>query len=300
MSKKSIMLVLMLILMASPTWALGPWTHVAITQEVCEESTSWPNKKLCCEEHMDACMFGLMMADATVFHYVTNFKKYQLMHNWATDEKCFEYARDREEEAFCVGLTLHSAQDSLSHNYWVPDSVKNSKVIAEAVAHPFVESKIDDEYRQKYPNLEYDTTYYLREENIDKFCLGEDSILNRASGLDLSWECNALAGAVSKGGMYQQVFLVGPLMNYAYKAFIKVSALAPIPKWRPYEEDAKKFTRQALQDQWPILDASGKPLDPTGYDSLKLSNIGWRILSVMLIISLAVIMLLQLKRLLKK
>jgi len=292
--KKQLILVLFAVLLLSfDVRSFGPWTHTAMLQELCAEPDDWPYKKLCCN-NLDACMFGLLETDATVFHYVTNFKKYQLMHSWATPDKCLEYARNEGERAVCIGMALHCAQDSISHNRFVPDSVKNSKVIAEAIAHPFVESKVDDEYRAKHPNLEYDTTYYLRDENIDKYCKGPDSIINRAAGLDLSWECDALAGAVSKGGMYQSVFLVGPLMNYGYKLFIKVSALVPVPKWYPYEQDAKEFSRMVFRDEWP------RQLDPTGYESLRLSNIGWYILQWIVIISLVVVLVKTLKRRSKK
>lgn len=92
---KKLILLLTIVLILLPTVnAFGPWSHVAMLQEVCDESYSWPNKELCCVKEKDSCFFGMLETDATVFYYVTNFKKYSGTHSWGTVEKCFEYAQD--------------------------------------------------------------------------------------------------------------------------------------------------------------------------------------------------------------
>ena len=271
------MLLLLLFFMPKPAAAFGPDTHVALMQELCSESYSWPNKDLCCNQYKDQCMLGLLETDATVFYYGTSFHKYQVMHSWDTVDKCFEYAKDQGEKAVCVGMSIHNSEDAVSHNFFVPDVTKQWLAFPEELVHPFAESSIDSRYRAEYPMLEADITGYLSDANVKRYCSDKGSIINRATGLDLSWECGALAGAVSKGGFYQSVFLVGPLMNYAYKGFIAISGLLPINNWDTYSSQAKVFAREAFQGQYE------RTYDPSGYTSLQLANFGWQIARMVLV-----------------
>lgn len=282
--------VIILALTMTSALALGPRTHVALLNELCNEDYSWPNKNLCCEQHKDICMAGMLETDRDVFHYFTDFKKYEVDHSWNTVKQCFAVARDSSERAWCEGNALHLAMDSISHNEFIPDQTEKWVIFAEPVTHVFLESGIDD----RYPSVQDETTVYLSEEILSKYCKGTDSIAYRSTGKVSDWECDALAGSVSQGGMYQSVFLVGPLMNAGYQAFIKVSGLLPTIAWEPYSEKAKALARQVFQDSWPTQ------YDPTGYEALGLANLGWEVLSTIIIIALVVLILIYGRRIIKK
>lgn len=299
MRKIWIFLIMLGVLLSPPALAFGPRTHFGLMGDLCAESNDWPNKRLCCVEHYDACITGNVLTDSTVFHYVTSFRKYQGTHNWGNYERCVETARDREEEAFCVGVGLHLAQDSVSHNMYVPETTQHWSLFAEAVTHPFIESNLDNDYIRKNPNMDTDLTYYLSDENLIKFCGGEDNtnpdnIMYRSTGMDLHWECNAVVGAVSEGGMYQSVFLAGWFMNTGYDIFIKLSDFLPALDWQPYEQKAKELSRQVFQDNPP------RQYDPTGFEALNLAEVGYKFVTWIIIIALAILIMVIIIRRVRK
>jgi hypothetical protein len=112
--------------------------------------------------------------------------------------------------------------------------------------------------------------------------------------MDLSWECDALAGAVSKGGMYQSVFLIGPLINYGYKAFIAFSGYLPHVEWSGYEQQAKELSRQAFRDIMPTQH------DPTGYQALRIANMGYWIVATLFIMGASIFIIRRIVRYIKQ
>lgn len=282
--------VLMLFLTMNSALAYGPRTHVTLLDQLCAESNSWPNKGLCCGQYKDFCMAGMLETDRDVFHYFTNFKKYELDHSWNTVTNCFKVARDAPERAWCEGIALHLTMDSISHNEYIPDQTKQWVIFPQPVTHVFLESGIDD----LYPSVQDEATVYLSPEILNKYCKGTDSISYRSTGKESDWECDALAGAVSKGGMYQSVFLVGSLMNWGYQAFITVSGLLPTIPFQSYEDLSKELCRQTFQDIWPTQ------YDPTGYEALGLANLGWNVLSMLIIIAMVVVIGINVFKLIKR
>lgn len=285
MKKLPFILALVLLVSAVSVLGYGPRTHTQIWNEICaDKSYSSPDKDLCCMQEPDACVFGMTSTDRDVFHYLSDFKKYQKDHSWATYSTCRQKAAESgsdREMAYCVGLGLHLTMDSISHNVMIPDQVMAWGAIQEPLAHVVSESGVDD----KYPATDKQNALYFTPQNIQFFCKSSSSIATRSTGVQSTWECDALADAVSNGANYQsRYFIAGPIMNFAYQVFIKISGLFPLEPWEPHHQQSLALCKQTLQGNYPTTQFP----DPTGYEALDIANIGYKIMITVVEIGLVI------------
>lgn len=283
--KKPLIFSLVFVLLATSVLALGPRTHTQWLNEVCADS-SWtsPDKELCCVKQQDACYIGMTSTDRDVFHYVSDFKKYAKDHSWATYFNCRQQAalaNSERDMAYCVGLGIHLTMDGVSHNSMIPAQVVTWKTISEPIAHIVLESGLDD----KYAATDAQNGRYFTTSNVDYFCRSPNSIATRSTGVQSTWECGALADAVANGANYQsKVFIAGPVMNFVYQGFIKISGLFPLINWEPYHQEALTLVKGTLQGSYPTVEYP----DPTGYEALDIANYGYKLTTSLIVVGLAI------------
>lgn len=185
--KRLLVLVTLILLISNIASAWGPYTHFSKFKKALDDATIISPIKDACLANYDACVAGIEAADVSVIYYYTAFQDYQSLHDWNYQTKLKSLASTPEQEAFAIGYGVHLVQDTVSHNFYVPDKIRTTK-IPNALLHPVIELKIDPMYYSA------DAPHML--DKIDQFV----PLMNEASGGEKDWSSEATILRTAIGG----------------------------------------------------------------------------------------------------
>ena len=243
--------VLILILYTKNVESWGPNFHLNVTTEGLMESEPTLIKQLIVD-NLDGCYAGLIYADVGIFYYYTNFKLYRGLHNYNTVDEILRLAENNKERAFAYCFKIHLAEDSISHNFFVPAAIKRTK-IPNYIIHPIVELRIEGLYLNPIANR-------LMERHAEY-----DKLVEKATGRDWSSEASKLNTILGGGNFYTQAFaadsstFIGRTQNKLFKfVALFVSDKSVIDYYRLSVDAAKGVIRGETNN-----------LDPSGEKALR-------------------------------
>lgn len=232
--------------------AYGPNTHLNITvSEMNEISSTNLVKQLIYKnaDTLDYCHMGLMFPDVSVIYYYTSFKDYKALHDWNLYTKLIELAKDENERAFAYCYGMHLAADSISHNYYVPDSIRRTKMFPNLILHPVLEIAVEGQFYMP----ETAGTFNRWNEVIP--------LMKEASGKDWSYEAKVLNEAIGGNSFYQTAY-APPKSGFINRFYAWLSSILekvmPQSVGLPYRELTKSSIAQIFEGTHPALDPSGE------------------------------------------
>ena len=240
-------ILLFLIGFVSISYAWGPNTHMAITEQALSDAPNTIIKQII-TDNIDAYYAGLMFPDVTVIYYYTNFKTYRATHNWDFFYKCLELAVSDDERAFCYGIGTHMAQDCVAHNKYVPLKLHEFNM-PNWFFHPLVEAKVESHY------LRPETTHAM--DSADQYMPLTIKALNR----DFTSEMYTLRTAIGGQNFYNTAY-AAPTTSPLYGIYNWFCQNILVKLWgaedaQPYLDEASELTLQLYQGTYPLLDPSG-------------------------------------------
>ena len=142
-----ILTILILVLMSYQTpksYAWGPVTHVYYTERALQlAGDNYYTRLITNNKQWFLC--GMMYPDVTVIYYYTKWTSYSATHAWEFQRKLWQTAnqsRSKKAMAFALGVGAHLLQDSIVHNYWIPQRIKNT-FIQNNIIHPLSEGFLE-------------------------------------------------------------------------------------------------------------------------------------------------------------
>lgn len=193
MNYKAVLLgLILLVLIAQPVAAWGPNTHVMIYEEMKKEfefqSSPFKDTITNNEQYFLA---GALVPDITVIYYYTKGGEYPATHNWAFVDCFTKKVSNQRELAFAYGMALgHLIPDSIAHNQYVPDKIRNM-YIPNLPLHPLVEAQFEALILRDHPEIFQKTRTLLNpilrdEQLLDKLqeCISLDYELDVRSHLE--------------------------------------------------------------------------------------------------------------------
>jgi hypothetical protein len=230
------------------TNAYGPNTHVSWALDVVNETQDDTLIKELVRNNEDAYLCGLLYPDSAVIYYYSSFQTYKGLHDWNTADALFKAATNDRQRAFAIGWATHCAMDMVSHNYYIPDKIKATKLI-NPIIHPLYELITDTHYI----NVKASHAMEIHPE-FDAWVAG-------VVGRDFSKEAELLNQAVGGGNFYQQSYTL-PQQGWLYKTY---SLLSQVVKpfvsesmYHPYMDRTKEEVRNIFRDNYASLDPSGE------------------------------------------
>jgi hypothetical protein len=200
-------------------------------------------------------LVGFEYPDVGIFEYYTNFKDYAGTHNYNVPDEMLRIAKNDRERAFAYCYKLHLAEDSVSHNFYVPVQIKRTK-IPDYIIHPIAELKIEGRYLDPRAN-------HMMERHAEF-----DKLMEAATGRDWSGEAEKLNTIIGGGQFYSKAYNPdtgtswGAIQNWAYTLIAKV---VPITD----EVDLKKLAQEEAR---AVLRGETNDLDPSGESAIIAAN----------------------------
>lgn len=247
-----VLIAAMMIIVIQPVKAWGPNTHLNIT-DTAIATFDEPSIVLdIIQENWDACLVGLEYPDVGIFQYYTNHKDYSGLHKFNIVDEMLRIAESDRERAFAYCYKIHLAEDSISHNMYVPAGIRKSK-LPDYIIHPIIELKIEGKYLDIRANK-------LMERHAEF-----DAFFARASGKDWSEEASKLNTIIGGGEFYSKAYnpvtetTWGKFQGYFYKFIYQfISEDVEVD----YYNLAIKEVQSVLRGQTPVFDPAGdKALD---------------------------------------
>jgi hypothetical protein len=275
--KKFFIFFITLMLLSSSCFAWGPFVHFSKFQKAMDDDSIQSPVKDKILANYDACLAGIEAPDVGVIYYYTNFKAYQSLHDWNYQQKLLELASNDAEETFAICYGIHLVQDTVSHNFFVPDRIRSTK-IPNALIHPVVELKIDPLYqdpRASHVMDKFDAYVHLMNEaSGDKEWGQEGSILRTAIGGE-----NFYDDGFAPGEETTYFKLLSGTMDFLAKFDLEDSTV-------DYDARLDKATKDYLMGTIPVF-------DPSGADALRSAdqnaNVWKWVLGIALLISLFIL-----------
>lgn len=227
--------------------AWGPNTHLYIFEEgLARENTTLIAQII--QNNYGDCLSGLIYPDSGIFEYYTNFKAYKGLHDYNAVDEMLRIAPSDGFRAFTYCYKSHLAPDGISHNLFIPDAIRSTK-LPNYVIHPIQELKIEGRYLDPRANRLM--------ENHKKF----DSFVAQATGRDWSDEAERLNVILGGGVFYSQAFNPESTTTFGkvQRGFFKlVESFVSEETGRDYIELSIEETRAILRGETPQLDPSGE------------------------------------------
>lgn len=198
-------------------------------------------------DNYDACLSGLEYPDVGIFEYYTNFKAYAGLHNYNTVDELLKISRNNRDRAFAYCWKIHLTADSVSHNYFVPNTIKSTK-LPNYIIHPLRELSVDGKYLDPRTNR-------LMEGHAEF-----DDLVTQATGRDWSSEAQKLNIILGGNEFYTEAYVVesvtfwGRVQNTLFWIIQKV---IPEPK-NDYLDLSVNLGKGVLRGETPDLDPSGE------------------------------------------
>ena len=139
-------LVLLFLAQAPEVKAWGPITHVYYTNDVLKHVTGTYLTSII-ESNKEWFLCGMMYPDVTVLYYYTEWTAYSATHAWEFQRRLWNDAVNKHSEqakAFAIGVGTHLLQDSVTHNYWIPEKIRGT-FVQNNIIHPLSEGLLEAE-----------------------------------------------------------------------------------------------------------------------------------------------------------
>lgn len=231
--------------------AFGPHTHFNITMSALAKSEHTLIKKII-EDNYDACLAGLAYPDVGIFEYFTNFKEYQSLHSYNTVNEMLRIARNDRDRAFAYCFKIHLAQDAISHNYFVPEAIRSTK-LPNYIIHPIHELKIEGRYIDIVANR-------LMERHHEF-----DELVKKASGRDWSEEAEKLNIIMGGGEFYSKAYV--PKSTSLFAKF--QNSIYKLVSFFIHEKVGEDYILLAEKETLSVLRGETGTLDPSGEKALR-------------------------------
>lgn len=226
----------------------GPNVHVTIEKKALAEENSTLITKII-NDNYDACLSGLVYADVGIFDYYTNFKSYKGLHSYSLVEEMLRIATTDRQRAFAYCWKLHLGADGISHNFFVPDAIRRTK-LPNALIHAPQELKIEARY------LTPEATRLM--ENHAEF----DSFVQQASGQDWSSKASLLNTILGGGNFYSKAFTAQSSTTWFGTVqrgfFVLINTFVSEQTGKDYINMAIEEDKSILRGETSALDASGE------------------------------------------
>jgi len=283
-----IMLMLPTILPTALAW--GPVTHQEMGEEFFRRGTSTVAKE--CTSYQKEFFAGMMVPDVSVIYYYSHPKTYQSTHNINFLNNIFLNARadHPEERCFAYGVATHLVQDDVSHNIYIPESIKKYN-IPNNIIHPFMEAIPESHIINLYP-----VTYQRAIHSMDILFLESPNYnprllqmvkdaLGPTAPLDAEKEARNLAYAL--GGFYDQAFK-NPDMSFLGKFWS--SAAFVLSKTTSYDAMKPLMVESVDKTDEIFLHWDARfTLSPHGFESLKAADNSINFLQTLLFVGLIIV-----------
>lgn len=248
MKKQIALFVLILIMTVTTVQSWGPNFHVDVADQVLKEDGDDTLLKDLARANEDAFFCGLEYPDSAVIYYYSDFMQYKGLHDWNTADKLWDAAKNDRQRAFALGWATHCAMDMVSHNYYIPDKIRSTKII-DAIIHPLYE-------------LNTDTHYVNVKASHSMEVHGEfDAWVATVVGRDFSEEAELLNQAIGGGEFYDEAYSI-PQQGWLFKTYRVLSnVVKPFVKesmYHPYMDRTKAEVRNIFHDNYPTMDPSGE------------------------------------------
>lgn len=237
--------------------SLGPDTHKNITDFILFEKNpdgSFVENGIIAQlirDNYDACMNGLIYADKYIFDYFSNFVLYQEAHDYNTwDRLINDCAKNDRDRVFGYCGKFHLAEDTISHQNYIPVKIKKTKLPNWAIHAP-------SELALDGLHITPGTSRIM--EGHEEF----DALYECASGRPDDGRAERLNRLIGGNKFYQEGYVTQGETLWAklQKGFFRVLAHTPLVKKDdsvPYVELAKSNARQILRGTNPSGDPSGE------------------------------------------
>ncbi len=150
-SNKFFIFSLVLLLMISTVSAWMPETHTMFNEIAYDDFPDSPVGRVMNDYREDVLACDIL-TDISVFYYFSEGftaigKEYKATHSTNLCTKMIEMAGNDEQSLACAyGVCLHHVQDSVSHNEFVPDTIRRTG-IPNGIVHALAEEKMNDLYK---------------------------------------------------------------------------------------------------------------------------------------------------------
>lgn len=203
------------------------------------------------QTNIDACYSGLVYADVGIFYYYTNFKQYAGLHNYNVVDEMLRIARNDRDRAFAYCYKLHLAEDSISHNFYIPAQIKKTK-LPNYIIHPIMELKVEGYYLTP-------TAQRLMERHKEF-----DWLVEQATGKDWSVDADNLNSILGGGEFYEKAYAHESTTWFgrAQNGLYKIIALFVSDK------STVDYQNLAIQEARGVLRGETNQYDPSGEAAL--------------------------------
>jgi hypothetical protein len=253
MKKLFLFLLLLFSLVLTPSvLSWGPNYHYNITMDALAQAKDSLIKQTI-ENNMDGCLSGLSYPDVGIFYYYTDFKEYAGLHNYNIVDEMLRIATNDQQRAFAYCYKIHLAEDAVSHNYIVPQAIRQYK-LPNYVVHPIVELKLEGLRLNPIANrlMERHTMF--------------DEFFAQASGKDWSTDAEKLNTVIGGGNFYAKGFTPGEsgtwwagLQNGFYSFLGNFVS----------DKSVIDYYKLSLNEAILVIEGQTGSLDPSGEISLK-------------------------------
>jgi len=287
-------------------YAWGPITHVYYTEKALQQTGSTFLTDII---QMNKKWFycGMMYPDVTVLYYYTEWTSYSATHSWEFQRRLWRDAVTKQSEegmAFALGVGVHLIQDSITHNYWIPNKIRGS-FVQNNIIHPLVEGILEGKLATEDPIAEAiaSTSFIPWNEPFTSSAFYDpavgrnltpvewaDKILGNPKFLDEAEFFNTI---LRGGEFYARGYTIPETGGWwgFYKGFAGlVKLFVNVEDANPYIEQSISVTVDWLRSgQGDNPQAFVGQTDPTGYDSLKSADSYVATSAVIIVISFIVI-----------
>jgi hypothetical protein len=288
----------------------GPCTHIYFTERALKIAGNTTLTNII-YKNKDWFMCGMMYPDVTVIYYYTEWKSYRATHAWTFQDELWRQAQDSNDDrakAFALGVAVHLLQDSITHNFWIPEKIRGT-FVQNNIIHPLSEGLLETRLISEDPltqamsihsfelwNRPFDgCKYFYRDWKGGYLSPVEwaDEVLGRTAQDSFTDEASTFNTILSGGEFYTKGYVIPQAGGWwsIYRGFSDF--IRPLVSTK----DADKYINQTISATVDFFrygrgddpEAFIGQYDPTGYDALKAADnyvVTWTIAIVIIVIAI--------------
>lgn len=231
-----------------------------------------------CRNYRREFIAGCLEPDISIaYYYVEGGRVYKVFHNWNFYEMLETLSTTNEEHCYAYGIALcHYIPDSYSHNFWLPDSIRQWKM-QNFYWHPIQEGRVAASIIKEKPDV-YERCRQALDVMFENPRLLE--ITKQAAGTNIPFDVEDQTKALQTALGQDWVDVYTPPKDNWLGKYIW-PGLATIISTLSNYEDAKPYFEKSLV----LMDKMGNdislfstcnnemcPLYPHGFDALNKAN----------------------------
>lgn len=254
---KMLLLMFLVILISSiNVLAFGANTHVDIDKDLIwtkDSNDDYVEKGIIAQlirNNWDACLVGIEYPDKYIFDYFSTFQLYAESHDYNTwDRALNDCARNDRDRAWAYCAKLHLAQDTISHNNYIPTKQRKTKLPNWAIHAP-------SEFALDGLHIQEETSRIM--EKHAEF----DSVYECASGRPDEGRAERLNQVLGGNSFYQEAYVTQGTTTFAKLQrglYIVLSKTPLVDKDRSID-----YVNLAISNSRQILAGTNPPQDPSG------------------------------------